>query len=121
MLTHERARTHDRRRQTRIGDPGLSHLAGLTRLERLNLDYTAVTDEGLEALSGLASLESLSLDAAEVTDGAVGSLSALSSLKILNLYHTLVSEEGFEQLRGKLPDCEIIWDRDSTLPNRRTG
>jgi hypothetical protein len=44
----------------------------------------------------------------------------MTSLKELNLYHTLVTEKGLEDLEGALPDCEITFDRDSALPNRRS-
>jgi len=41
------------------------------------------------------------------------------NLRSLSLYHTLVSEKGYEQLKAALPDCRIVFDRDSSLPNRR--
>jgi hypothetical protein len=40
-------------------------------------------------------------------------------LKVLNLYHTLVTEPGYRKLKEALPGCQIIWDRDSSLPTRR--
>ena len=39
--------------------------------------------------------------------------------KKLNLYHTLISAEGHQRLKTALPECEIVWDPDSALPNRR--
>jgi hypothetical protein len=59
------------------------------------------------------------LDSAKVTDGSTADLQVLSQLKHLNLYHTLVTERGFERLKEALPGCEIVWDRDSSLPTRR--
>ena len=44
----------------------------------------------------------------------------MKTLKKLNLYHTLVTEKGLQELRTALPDCRIVFDRDSALPNRRT-
>ncbi len=35
------------------------------------------------------------------------------------LHHTLVTEKAYEDLKKTLPDCRIIFDRDSALPNRR--
>src|SRR5690606_5596975 len=52
---------------------------------------------------------------------AIASLGSLAALRSLNLYHTLIRDEGVAELSGRLPDCRIIWDRDSTLPNRRAG
>jgi hypothetical protein len=43
----------------------------------------------------------------------------LGELDYLNLYHTLVSETVFGTLRDALPDCEIVWEKESALPNRR--
>lgn len=44
----------------------------------------------------------------------------MNSLKSLNLYHTLVSEKGYQDLQASLQSCNIVFDRDSALPNRRT-
>jgi hypothetical protein len=46
-------------------------------------------------------------------------LGAHGSLTVLNLYHTLVTQKGYDSLRTALPACRIVWDRDSSLPNRR--
>jgi hypothetical protein len=43
----------------------------------------------------------------------------MTNLKLLNLYHTRVTEKGYEQLKAALPNCQITFDRDSSLPNRR--
>ena len=42
-----------------------------------------------------------------------------AKLKSLNLYHTLVTQKGYAELKSALHDCNIIWDADSSLPNRR--
>ena len=107
--------------KTRTGDDGLASIATLRKLTHLNLDYTAVTGAGIALLQSLAVLQELRLDSAEAGDESIESLASLTNLKVLNLYHTLVSEAGFKTLRSKLPGCEIIWDRDSALPNRRSG
>ena len=44
---------------------------------------------------------------------------ALRSLKEVNLYHTTVTEQGYARLKEARPGCRIVWDRDSSLPNRR--
>ena len=105
--------------RTRISDAGLESIGALANLTRLNLDYTPVTDAGLLKLKPLENLEELRLDSATVTDAGVDSLKSFSRLKLLNLYHTLVTEPGYQKLKQALPGCQIIWDRDSSLPTRR--
>ena len=77
-------------------------------------------DKGLQALQSLPRLKELSLDSAAISDAGVPILKAMSNLKRLNLYHTLVTEKGVKELKSVLPNCEIVFDRDSALPNRRT-
>ena len=88
-------------------------------MTKLNLDYTPVTDAGLSKLKALENLEELRLDSAGVSDAGVDTLTAFRHLKLLNLYHTLVTEPGYKKLKAALPGCNIIWDRDSSLPTRR--
>ena len=63
------------------------------------------------------------LQAAEmtgVTDKSAPLLMSMPGLKALNLYHTLVTEKGMQELKGGLPTCAIVFDRDSGLPSRRS-
>jgi len=62
---------------------------------------------------------SLSLDSTHVTDKSARQLGQWAKLKSLNLYHTLVTQKGYSELKSALHDCQIIWDPDSSLPNRR--
>ena len=89
-------------------------------MKSLNINYTTVSDTGLLALrKGLPELTEFSADSAGFTDAAVETLSAMTGLKTLNLYHTLVTYKGFTALKAALPKCQIVYDRDSSLPNRR--
>src|SRR4030095_10490412 len=97
----------------------ISPLGTLKKLTRVNLDYTAVTDQGLEFLKGLPQLRDLRLDSTAVTDASADTLAGMSSLRPLNLYHTVWSEPAYQRLQKALPDCRIIWDRSSAMPNRR--
>ena len=54
-----------------------------------------------------------------VNDESLRHLTQLQNLQRLNLYHTFVTEAGVENLRKALPECEVIWDRNSGLPTRR--
>lgn len=105
--------------RTRVSDKGLPVLLSFGKLRLLNLNYTQVTDEGLKTLAQLPSLIELSLDTGVITDKGVETLAAMTRLRRLNLYHTLVTEPGQKKLQAALPDCRIIFDRDSSLPNRR--
>jgi internalin A len=106
--------------RTRVTDAGIASLKDLKNLAVLNLDDTKVTDKSLEVLKSLR-LQDLRLDGATITDAGVETLCAMTSLKSLNLYHTLVSEKAYQRLRQALPECQIIYDRNSALPARRRG
>jgi hypothetical protein len=55
-----------------------------------------------------------------VTDNGVPALKSMIGLKSLNLYHTFVTEKGMQDLKTALPSCVIVFDRDSSLPSRRS-
>jgi N-acyl-D-amino-acid deacylase len=116
QVANLKALVHLELARTRATDDGLAFLKGLSQLKRLNVDYTSTTDK---LLANLPALEELSMDTSTITDASIATLSAMRSLKHLNLYHTLVSEKGFEQLKAALPECRIVYDRDSSLPTRR--
>ena len=105
--------------RTRVTDAGLDAIAAIGTLEQLNLDYTKVTGAGLARLHPLKNLRELRLNSAAIGDDNIGELAAFPALRRLNIYHTLVTDKGFEKLKSALPRCEVIYDRDSSLPNRR--
>jgi len=51
-------------------DTGLSYLAGLTKLRRLNLRAANITDAGLDSLAAMTGLEELSLYRTKVSNAA---------------------------------------------------
>ena len=57
---------------------------------------------------------------ATITDSGTAALAAFTQLKALNLYHTLVTDKGFEQLKTALPTCDIHYERDSARRERRS-
>jgi len=85
----------------------------------LGVDFTSVDGEGFSIFKGLPALQELRLDSTGISDASIESLKSMHTLKVLNLYHTTVTEKGFEQLKAALPDCRVIFDRDSSLPVRR--
>ena len=72
----------------RITDAGLKHLAGLTKLEYLNLQGQHITDEGLKHLSGMTNLQTLSLSFSGITDEGLKHLDGFQKLRSLHLYGT---------------------------------
>ena len=106
--------------RTRATDAGVEALAALPNLAEIKLDYTAIDDKALASLEGHRAIRALSLDSTGVTDNGATLLKTMAGLKSLNLYHTLVTEKGVQGLKSALPSCEIVFDRDSALPNRRS-
>jgi N-acyl-D-aspartate/D-glutamate deacylase/Leucine-rich repeat (LRR) protein len=106
--------------RSRVTDASVPAIASLVNLRRINLDYTNVSDKAVALLAdALPYLESLRLDSAGITDAAVESFTRMKSLKELNLYHTLVTQAAYERIQAALPECTIVYDRESSLPNRR--
>ncbi len=87
----------------KVTDEGVKHLAGLTSLEELALDYTRVTDSGAHFLLNLTSLRSLSLNRTLVGDQAMSLIGKLFSLRELNLSETKVTDTGLNRLSDVLP------------------
>ena len=94
---------------TDVSDDGLSHLAGLKKLQRLNLHETIFGDPGMDHLAQLTNLESLHIGAVrEITDVGLVKLSNLKKLKELNLIECfLITDEGIDKLRKTLPELRI--------------
>jgi hypothetical protein len=82
----------------RVSDAGLEHIAGLERLEVLNLAATAVGDGGVERLAGLRRLRALDLSRTAVTSAAGPHLARLEELRYLELGRTGFGDRGLEAL-----------------------
>lgn len=83
-----------------ISDAGLRHLAGLKRLEHLQLSSPQMTDRGLEHLSGLTGLLELNLSRTKITSEGVKCIASLRQLRTLSLYGTQVDDKALEYLQG---------------------
>lgn len=81
-----------------VTDAALKELAGLKRLQRLDLTLTQVTDAGLKELAGLTGLQALNLDVNRITDAGLKELAALTSLQTLDLNTTQVTNQGLKEL-----------------------
>ncbi len=75
----------------RIGDDGLSHFRGLTKLKHLTLWHIGVTDAGMERVKELVSLQELCLGETRVSDVGLRHLGGLSNLNTLSLIGTKVT------------------------------
>ena len=84
-----------------LTDPGLSALAGMTDLRRLDLSDNALTD--VSALAGLSMLESLDLSGNAVSD--LAPLAALTELRRLDLAGNRIEELW---PLGALPKLEVL-------------
>ena len=94
--------------------------AQLKQLQRLNLSHTKITDLGLEHLRPLQNVTYLNCFYCEyVSDGGIAFLKQWENLEYLNLRGTEVTEKVYDDLKGGLPACKIIWDPKSAMPNRR--
>jgi hypothetical protein len=84
------------------------------------VNYTPVTDAGFAKLSTITAFTELKLDRTDLSDKSLEWLSRLKNLKYLDVYHTLVSESGFQSLKKALPGTEINWSLDAGRTRRRT-
>lgn len=82
-----------------VGDGQLKPLSRLTRLKRLNLDYSADATE-IVWLAGLRNLTHLSLACDPVDDAHMKYLAGLTRLEYLGLGMTRITDAGLEQLSG---------------------
>ena len=109
-----------------FGDAAIAHLAGLERLEELDLRGALVSDGGLRAIAGLQSLRVLRVgsrrvesDVPEITDAGMECIAKLSRLEELDIEGCRVSDKGVKVLRS-LPrlrtlDLSLTDITDATL------
>jgi len=105
--------------QTATNDDALEPVSKFAKLEALSLEYTSVGDAGFAKLAGLP-LAELHLDHTNLTDASVKALGALSRLRYMDLYHTELTQQGYDSLKKALPACTINWSKDSAKRERRS-
>jgi len=88
---------------TKVSDAGLVHLAGMTRLESVNLSNTNVSDAGLAHLGRMPSLAGLNVTGTKVTDAGLVHLKPLPKLTKLNVSGTAVTAQGVKDAKKFLP------------------
>jgi hypothetical protein len=93
---------------TKVTDKSVALLAGSENLRMIRLSETGVTDAAIDTLVKLPKLESVNLYGTAVTDAGVSKLTVLPNLKHLYLWQTKVTPAAIEELKKKLPKCEIV-------------
>jgi hypothetical protein len=106
---------------SKVTDAGLKELAGLKRLQSLDLSGTNVTDAGLKELAVLKSLQSLDLGRTQVTDAGLKLLIVLNRLQLLNLSYTQVTDAGLKELAGLQSLKSLNLYRTKVTDCQRTG
>lgn len=86
---------------------GIAHVKSCPRLRFLNLSGTPVNDECIKHIIRLSSLVRLDLTDTDVTDRGALSLASMPNLRVINLYGSLVSKVTVQELRQRLPRCEV--------------
>ncbi|REA60439.1 ribonuclease inhibitor [Dyadobacter luteus] len=104
--------------KTKVTDAGMEQISTLKNLNRLHIEYTAVSDEGLKMLKGLPYLEYLNLIGAKVTDKGLNDIAAMKSLRSLYVWKTEASDSGIIGVRKANPGLTIVAGPDSTVLSR---
>jgi hypothetical protein len=93
-------------RHNDLDDVGLSHVARMTPLQKLQVVGPRITDRGAAGLAKLVGLQELAIDG-PITDEAVSSLTSLTELRLLDLYGTRVTGETLAAL-APLTNLEFL-------------
>jgi Leucine-rich repeat (LRR) protein len=104
-LSHLTSLLHLTVRDESISNEGLSHLAGMRRLESLYLQKTQINDEGLIHLRQMKRLKELLLSGTRVTQKGLVHLKDLRNLEYLDVSFDI--DAGLEYL-SKLPSLKKI-------------
>jgi hypothetical protein len=90
-----------------LSDEGMKTLGTMTTLKTLQLTRSKITDVGVEEIKKLTQLEWLDLTDSAISDASVEHLKTLGKLRWLKMKRTKVTERGFAELQGGLPECRI--------------
>jgi internalin A len=91
-----------------ITDAGLKNIAGMTQLDKLELEGANITNAGLQHLAKMKNLTSLVLSGTKVTDEGMEELKKLDKLQRLQLYDTQVTDTGVSTLKRWKIDLNIL-------------
>ena len=93
---------------TKVTDASTKEIVKLKNLNKLHLEYTAVTDAGLTELKDLQYLEYINLVGTKVTDAGLKNLASSKSLKNIYIWKSAVTENGVAEVQKLHPDLHII-------------
>lgn len=96
-----------------ISDRGLANVAGLTRLETLNIPMTGLTDAGMVHLKNLTRMKSLVISATDITDAGLVHIANMHGLEILNLSSTNITDAGLQHLANMQGLKKLFLFRDN--------
>ena len=97
-----------------LDDSVLVDIGKFTALTRLRLSHNELTDRTVAKLAGLKKLERLNLYSNPgITDTSVEVLASLPELKRLDVWNTGVTEKGMARLRELRPDLELQGESSS--------
>ena len=82
----------------KITDAGVQHLAGMTRLTRLELKDMPITDASAPTFDRLTEIASLDLSNTKVGDEVLRRIGRMKGLRELNMSHTRITDAGIEHL-----------------------
>lgn len=113
--------------ETAITGAGLAHLAGLKKLEWINLWNTQIDDPGMTILARLPALQSLPVGGTQITDAGLLPFKEHKTLRYLGLRNTAVTDSGVAHLAAlpaltelNLRNTKVTDDCLSTLIGLRT-
>jgi uncharacterized membrane protein len=97
-----------------LEDSVLADIGRFTELTRLRLSHNQLTDRTVAKLAGLRKLERLNLYSNPgITDASVEVLASLPELKRLDVWNTGVTEKGMARLRELRPELELQGEASS--------
>ena len=80
-----------------------------------------ITEEHLKQLQKLQSLEYLRVGGnPHISDKSVESIAKLKDLRILDIKGTAITEDGYLELKKRLPQARIRWSRTSVSPAKES-
>ncbi len=93
----------------RADDALMTHIGGLTHLQRLNLNGTSLTATGLARLERLTALEILALPNEPFTDDDLAHLAGMTKLKQFHVYlGAQITDRGLSHL-AKMRQMKSLW------------
>jgi hypothetical protein len=91
-----------------VTDKGLSVLAEMKNIRRIDIRNTKASDLLLASLKSLAQLEYLNLVGTAITDTGIKDLTTLKSIKNIYCWNTNVTVSGIESFQKSRPDVKIV-------------